>query len=432
MKQEGNLNIFTLSNSSLGTAWQSPSLYIGELAPSITEEELRPIFEVYGELESVKICRNWNTGEPLGYGFINYRSIEAATQALNELNYAPINGTPCRLMWSTKRSLAAVSEEKAANIYVKGLPRIMDNKALHALFSECGTVLSAKVARNKYGISLGYGYVSYTCFESGNRAINKLNGRKFGALTLCVVPFVDKQRRGGVEKCKYNAINVGQIPSNWIESTLELRFNVYGKIKAIQIYRDNFGQSSGYGLVEFFDDKSAHLAYDDSMIPKPFHTNANPIMFQPLIVTFPKPVQSQQVQNHMVFQTPYLQVQQPSTDSMIYHRPAQVPLPHPSISPVQYVSTRKTRANSYESATSASDFADFGVDEDLLGWGLFEKNNPPEKSRLRHAPYSETTEFSLGSDLEPLVEFINRKTFTTGFEQVENYFDSAKDHKTKK
>lgn len=177
--------------------WKSPSLYIGDLSKTVTEEDLKDVFKSFGNISSVKVCRNWKTGAPLGYGFVNFQSSEDATRALQALNYTNIKGKQCRLMWSTKRSKATLKEDKAANVYVKGIPKNFSNKQLYDMFKPYGTVLSAKVATNSSNVTLGYGYVSFAEFSTAALAIEKVNGSYYNGSIISVEPFVEKFKRAG-------------------------------------------------------------------------------------------------------------------------------------------------------------------------------------------------------------------------------------------
>ena len=47
-----------------------------------TEEILKEIFDIYGEIESVKVSKNKDTGESNGYGYIVFRSQKAAARMI--------------------------------------------------------------------------------------------------------------------------------------------------------------------------------------------------------------------------------------------------------------------------------------------------------------------------------------------------------------
>lgn len=48
----------------------SKNLYVGNLAWTTTESEIRTAFEAYGEVISVKLIEDRDTGRPRGFGFV--------------------------------------------------------------------------------------------------------------------------------------------------------------------------------------------------------------------------------------------------------------------------------------------------------------------------------------------------------------------------
>jgi RNA recognition motif-containing protein len=62
------------------------SLFVGNLDSETTQEELRQLFETYGEVVQVHIIRDRDSGLPRGFAFVemtNRAEAERAIQALN-------------------------------------------------------------------------------------------------------------------------------------------------------------------------------------------------------------------------------------------------------------------------------------------------------------------------------------------------------------
>ncbi len=60
-------------------------LYVGDLAPNITEEDLRQLFSEVGEIESVSLMHR-NTPTSQGFAFIEMTTPEAARDAIRRFN----------------------------------------------------------------------------------------------------------------------------------------------------------------------------------------------------------------------------------------------------------------------------------------------------------------------------------------------------------
>ncbi|MEJ5287275.1 MAG: RNA-binding protein [Candidatus Kapaibacterium sp.] len=61
------------------------NIYVGNLSFSTTQEELENLFSQYGEVESVRIVRDRQTGRSRGFGFVEMSEEhgKVAIQALN-------------------------------------------------------------------------------------------------------------------------------------------------------------------------------------------------------------------------------------------------------------------------------------------------------------------------------------------------------------
>ena len=68
------------------------NIYIGNLNFTVDEAKLKKIFEKYGEVSSVRIIKDKETGENKGYGFIEMKNDEEGKKAIQEMNSQEIDG----------------------------------------------------------------------------------------------------------------------------------------------------------------------------------------------------------------------------------------------------------------------------------------------------------------------------------------------------
>ena len=61
-------------------------LYVGNLSYNITEDRLRTLFAEFGEIESVSLIMDRDTGRPKGFGFVEMVTDQAAQAAIGALN----------------------------------------------------------------------------------------------------------------------------------------------------------------------------------------------------------------------------------------------------------------------------------------------------------------------------------------------------------
>lgn len=89
----------------------------------------------------------------------------------------------------------------STRIYVGGLPYSVTEQELSDLFSQHGTVESARVISDKFtGQSRGFGFVEMKTDEEAQKAISALNGTQMGGRTITVNearPQEQRPARGG-------------------------------------------------------------------------------------------------------------------------------------------------------------------------------------------------------------------------------------------
>ena len=69
----------------------SKNLYVGNLPWSASEQDVRAAFEAFGEVISVKLIEDRETGRPRGFGFVEMED-QAATEAIDKLDGTDFGG----------------------------------------------------------------------------------------------------------------------------------------------------------------------------------------------------------------------------------------------------------------------------------------------------------------------------------------------------
>lgn len=69
----------------------SKNLYVGNLPWSATEEQIRSSFGAYGDVMSVKLIEDRETGRPRGFGFVEMDD-NGALEAIKELDGTDFGG----------------------------------------------------------------------------------------------------------------------------------------------------------------------------------------------------------------------------------------------------------------------------------------------------------------------------------------------------
>ncbi|KAK3316371.1 Polyadenylate-binding protein, cytoplasmic and nuclear [Apodospora peruviana] len=137
------------------------NVYIKNLAPDVSDDEFRDLFEKFGDVTSSSVARD-ETGKSRQFGFVNFTTHEAASAAVEALNGKDFHGQELYVGRAQKKhereeelrkSYEAARLEKASkyqgvNLYIKNLGDDVDDDKLRQMFSEFGPITSAKVMRD--------------------------------------------------------------------------------------------------------------------------------------------------------------------------------------------------------------------------------------------------------------------------------------------
>jgi RNA recognition motif-containing protein len=67
-------------------------IYVGNLPKETTEDDLRPAFEEFGQIETITIIKDKYTGQSKGFGFVDIPSKEEGLAAIEGMNNKEFNG----------------------------------------------------------------------------------------------------------------------------------------------------------------------------------------------------------------------------------------------------------------------------------------------------------------------------------------------------
>ena len=81
----------------------SKRIYVGNLPFNATEDEVRALFAEYGEVESVHLVTDRETGRPRGFGFVEMPKADAA-RAIQNLNGHEMGGRQLKVNEAKEKS----------------------------------------------------------------------------------------------------------------------------------------------------------------------------------------------------------------------------------------------------------------------------------------------------------------------------------------
>jgi RNA recognition motif-containing protein len=78
-------------------------IYVGGLPFSVTDDQLKKLFESHGTVESAKVVTDRYTDRSRGFGFVEMSSQQEAEQAIQALNGTEIEGRSLKVNESKPR-----------------------------------------------------------------------------------------------------------------------------------------------------------------------------------------------------------------------------------------------------------------------------------------------------------------------------------------
>ncbi|XP_071915026.1 polyadenylate-binding protein RBP47B'-like isoform X1 [Coffea arabica] len=263
------------------------TLWIGDLPYWADESYLHSWFSPTAEVLSIKVIRNKITGQPEGYGFVEFTAHAVAERILQSYNGRQIPGTELnfRLNWASfgigDRRPDAGPEH---SIFVGDLaPDVTDYLLQETFRAHYPSVRGAKVVTDpSTGRSKGYGFVKFADETERNRAMTEMNGAycstrpmRISAATPKKTSATAVQQQYAVAKAIYptpiytpptqtipfdSDVNnttafVGNLDANITEDELRQIFSQFGEIVYVKI-----PAAKGCGFVQFAARTSAEEA----------------------------------------------------------------------------------------------------------------------------------------------------------------------------
>jgi len=72
-------------------------IYVGNLPWSCNDDDLRELFQPFGQVEGARVITDRETGRSRGFGFVQMPNSEEAAQAIQNLDGKDMDGRPLRV-----------------------------------------------------------------------------------------------------------------------------------------------------------------------------------------------------------------------------------------------------------------------------------------------------------------------------------------------
>lgn len=264
------------NNNNDGSSGENKTIWVGDLHHWMDELYLSSCFASAGEIASVKVIRNKQTGASEGYGFVEFFTHATAEKVLQ--TYAglvmPNAEQPFRLNWAT----FSMGDKRTDNgsdlsIFVGDLAADVTDTMLHELFAtKFPSVKAAKVVIDaNTGRSKGYGFVRFGDDNERSQAMTEMNGVYCSTRPMRIGPATPRKslgyQQGGYASNGHaqgsqsdgdssnTTIFVGGLDPSVTDEELRQPFSQYGEIVSVKI-----PVGKGCGFVQFANRSNAEEA----------------------------------------------------------------------------------------------------------------------------------------------------------------------------
>ncbi|KAI9781925.1 MAG: hypothetical protein M1816_002148 [Peltula sp. TS41687] len=187
------------------------TLFVGSLSWNVDEEWLSREFAEFGELTSVRIITDKNTGRSKGYGYVDFASATDAAAALKAKNKSELDGRALNVDFSTPRAdnntgdraktYGDTTSPESDTLFIGNISFEANEDILGGEFGQWGTVTSVRLPTDRdSGALKGFGYVQFSTIEEAKEALKNMNGASICGRTIRADFSAPRQDNGGFSR----------------------------------------------------------------------------------------------------------------------------------------------------------------------------------------------------------------------------------------
>jgi len=214
------MNGFQMDQKKLRVSYSHPrteaNVYVGNLKPSVTKEQLEKLFQRYGSIIECKILMDHESGVSKGCGFVKFENVNDAKDAIAGCSGADLpeySQRPLTVKFARKHEKphhphypmqhhrfnpnprpSQPAEYTGYCLFIYNLPQNTTNDDLRTAFGRYGTITSANVKLDYNGTCRGFGFVNFEKKEDAEKAIEGMNNMIYKNRTLKVSFKEDKRQ----------------------------------------------------------------------------------------------------------------------------------------------------------------------------------------------------------------------------------------------
>ncbi|XP_047496381.1 CUGBP Elav-like family member 2 isoform X13 [Penaeus vannamei] len=193
-------------------------MFVGQIPRSMDENDLRKMFEEFGEVYQINVLRDKATGQSKGCCFVTFFTRKAALEAQNQMHniktmpgmHHPIQMKP-----------ADTENRNERKLFIGMLSKRYNEQDVRMMFSSHGTIEECTVLRDANGQSKGCAFVTFSSRQCAINAIKKMHHSQTmevrpagnGCSSPLVVKFADTQKEKDAKRLQQVTQNLWNVAS---------------------------------------------------------------------------------------------------------------------------------------------------------------------------------------------------------------------------
>lgn len=249
-----------LSNGSSVPRAAGDGIFIKNLVPEVTVEELHAELSKHGQVSSLRIALT-PYGQPRGFAYASYTSKPAVDEAISSMNGREHWGRKLYVGHNLPRRERVhkydESKSEFTNLFIKGIGQNTTEQDFFDFFTQIGAIDSYSMPIDEYGQPRGFGFVNYKTHADALSAVQKLNNSKLGSRVIQVSRAQQREKPTRVDTPN---IYVKNLDLEVSDEELAREFAKFGSIASAKVMLDDTARSRGFGFVCFHDPLAAETA----------------------------------------------------------------------------------------------------------------------------------------------------------------------------
>ncbi|XP_066954417.1 CUGBP Elav-like family member 2 isoform X29 [Macrobrachium rosenbergii] len=187
-------------------------MFVGQIPRSMDENDLRKMFEEFGEVYQINVLRDKVTGQSKGCCFVTFYARKSALEAQNAMHNIK---TLAGMHHPIQMKPADTENRNERKLFVGMLSKRYNEQDVRVMFSGHGTIEECTVLRDANGQSKGCAFVTFSSRQCAINAIKKMHHSQTmeGCSSPLVVKFADTQKEKDAKRLQQVTQNLWNVAS---------------------------------------------------------------------------------------------------------------------------------------------------------------------------------------------------------------------------